>query len=151
MAKTSPEQQLKTFVGVRRHLFSFSDGSLTEDGQKTPHKKFTFDSERDSPESEICRELGDDRRDCVRVRRSRSHLFPTETTRLPTPAENELQTTIRVYAGSGVLLCFAVRPLADSHRMHSYTKELVITRKSPSLAMSMAPRPRTMSRNVPMR
>lgn len=150
MTKTTPEQQLKTFVGVRRYLFSFSDRALTEDGQKTPHNKFTFDSERDSPESEICRELGEDGRDCVRVCRSCSYLFSTEMTRLPTPAENELQTTIRVYAGSGVLLCFAVGPLADSHRMHSYTKELMVARRSTSLAMGMAPS-RTMNRNVLMR
>jgi ferredoxin len=121
MAKTSPEQQLKSFVGVRQYLLLFSDSSLTEDVQKTPHNKFTFDSERDSQESEICRELGKDRRDCITVCGSCPDLCPTETT---TPAEDGLQATIRVYAGSGILLCSAIRPLADSHGMHSYTKEL---------------------------
>jgi len=69
MAKTSPEQQLRTFVGVGRYLLLLSDRSLTGEGQKTPQKKFTFNSERDSPESEICRELGKDTRECMTVRR----------------------------------------------------------------------------------
>lgn len=107
-------------------FFSFPGGYLTEDGQKTPHSKFTFDSARDSPESEICRELRKGRRDCMTVCRSFPDLFSTETIRLPTSAEDGLQAAIRVYAGSGVLLRSAVRPLADSYGMHSYTEELRI-------------------------
>ena len=127
MAKISPEQQLKTFVGVRLYRLLLSDRSLTEDDQKTPHNKFTFDSERDSPESEICRELGKGGRDCITVRGSCPDLCSTETIRLPTPVENGLQAAIRVYAGSWILLRSAVRPFTNSHGMHSYTKELRLT------------------------
>jgi len=136
MAKMSPEQQLKSFVGVRRYLFLLSDRSLIEDDQKTPHNKFTFDSERDSPESEICREVGKDGRDCMTVCGSCLDLCFTETTRLPTPVEDELQAAVRVYAGSWILLCSAVRPLANSHGMHSYTKELRVTPNTPKRGSS---------------
>jgi len=57
MSKISPEQQLKTFV------------------KKTPDIKYTFDSERDSPQSEICRELGKDRRECITLRMDSKRLF----------------------------------------------------------------------------
>lgn len=97
---------------------------MTVDGQKTPHNKFTFDSERDSQESEICRELGNDRRDCITVRGSRPDLTFAETICLPTPVEDGLKATVRTYAGSGILLCSTLRSLADSHGMYSYTKEL---------------------------
>ena len=58
------------------------------------------------------------------VRRSRPDLFFTEKIRFPTPAEDEFEAAVRVYARSGILLCSTAGPLADSHGMHSYTKEL---------------------------
>ncbi|KAF9792850.1 hypothetical protein BJ322DRAFT_79945 [Thelephora terrestris] len=57
MAKASPEQQLKAFV------------------EKTPQSKFTFDSERDSQESEICRKLGKDSKECITLRMNSKRLF----------------------------------------------------------------------------
>jgi len=57
MPKISPEQRLKTFV------------------EKTPGNKFTFDSERDSSESEICREIGRDERECMTLRMDSKRLF----------------------------------------------------------------------------
>lgn len=50
--------------------------------------------------------------------------FLTEMLRLLTLVEDELQTAVRMHAGSRILLCPAIGPLADSYRMHSYTKEL---------------------------
>ena len=90
MAKTSPEQQLKSFVGVRLYLLLHSGRFLIEDVQKTPRNKFTFDSERDSPESEICRELGKDGRDCMTVCGPCPVLCFTKYIRLPTPVEDGL-------------------------------------------------------------
>lgn len=51
--------------------------------------------------------------------------------------ENELQATIRVHAGPGILLRSAVGPLEDSHGMHSYTKELMVTPFIPSFEERM--------------
>ena len=102
----------------------YSNEQLTDDHQKTPNNKFTFDSERDSPESEICRELGKDKRECITVRGRRPDPFITETTCLPMLVEDGVQAVIRMYAGSRILLRSAVRPLTDLHGMHSYTKKL---------------------------
>lgn len=99
----------------------------TADGQKTPQSKFTFDSERDSRESEICRKLGNDSKECITVSRWSWDPFSTETLHFSSLVEDELETTVRVYAGSGILLRTPVGPLADSHGMHSYTKELMAT------------------------
>ena len=68
MAKKAPEQQLKSFVEVRRWLPFILIDDWLRNGQKTPNDKFTFDSARDSPESEICREAGKDARECIKVR-----------------------------------------------------------------------------------
>jgi len=56
MAK-SPEEQLKDFIA------------------KGPKSNYTFDSERDAPQSEICRELGKDSRDCIILQMHSKKLF----------------------------------------------------------------------------
>ena len=42
------------------------------DGQEDPNSRYTFDSERDAPQSELCREGKEKGRKCIMVRLSPS-------------------------------------------------------------------------------
>lgn len=57
MAKDSPEQTLKAFV--------------SED----PNSRYTFDSERDAPQSELCREGDKLSRKCIMIQMHSTRLF----------------------------------------------------------------------------
>ncbi|TDL27277.1 hypothetical protein BD410DRAFT_782364 [Rickenella mellea] len=53
-----PDDQLKSFVA------------------RAPNARYTFDSERDASESELCREqTGDQRRECIMVQMQSKRLF----------------------------------------------------------------------------
>ncbi|KAF9262134.1 hypothetical protein L218DRAFT_929725 [Marasmius fiardii PR-910] len=53
----NPDEALKNFVA------------------KTPNSKYTFDSERDAPVSEICRENGKESRECIQIQMNSKRMF----------------------------------------------------------------------------
>ncbi|KAI5124347.1 hypothetical protein M0805_008954 [Coniferiporia weirii] len=53
-----------------------ADDTLKQFLAKAPNSKYTFDSERDAPQSELCRELeGDRRRECIMIQMQSTKLF----------------------------------------------------------------------------
>ncbi|KAG7086601.1 hypothetical protein E1B28_002546 [Marasmius oreades] len=56
-SKENPDEVLKNFVS------------------KTPNTRYTFDSERDAPVSEICRENGPQSRECIQIRMNSKRMF----------------------------------------------------------------------------
>jgi len=57
MAKQTPEAQLDAFIA------------------KAPANQYTFDSEKDSPRSEICRVLGKNSKECMILQMNSKKLF----------------------------------------------------------------------------
>ncbi|KAI0831178.1 hypothetical protein BC628DRAFT_1415717 [Trametes gibbosa] len=67
----SPQQKLKDFIAVRVEPRSACHNRRSED----PKSVYTFDSERDAPRSELCREGGEKGRKCIEMEMYATQLF----------------------------------------------------------------------------
>ncbi|OBZ75705.1 putative pyridoxal 5'-phosphate synthase subunit PDX1 [Grifola frondosa] len=101
MAPNKPEDVLKSFIA------------------EDPDSRYTFASERDAPQSEICREGKDKGRKCIMVRWTADILLEAFETICHSLDANALNEVVRGYAGSRLLLRSTHGSWQDIHRMYT--------------------------------
>ena len=91
------------FESIHQGLFRLACLGLSfHKNQHDPNGHYTFDSERDSPQSELCREGGSKGRDCITVRFKIRLVFMHMSH--PFADTNELETLVRSHAGEELFL-----------------------------------------------
>jgi hypothetical protein len=71
ITNNNQREVLGQFISVRIHSLSFVTGSSDPVGaQRDPNVQYTFDSERDASQSEICRQGKGKGKECIIVRLS---------------------------------------------------------------------------------
>jgi hypothetical protein len=79
----TPKDFLKQFISVRLLYFFFMANPCLKPiyMQRDPEARYSFDSERDAPQSEICRQGKGRDKECIIVRRLRFRFAKTSTNR----------------------------------------------------------------------
>ena len=142
-SQQAPAEQLKAFIAVGVATETRAEENSRATFQEDPNSRYSFDSERDAPKSEICREGKEKNRKCITVRPHARTAVSRFCIRQPTAILQLMMRSTAMFSamqvrqctasstlnvshneimtGARVLLCPTHGPRSDTHRMSAHT------------------------------